>query len=695
MSIILLVILSIIAIFYLVFRSYEYTKMLESFSNNTQSSLSTYYVNNVDSDDYGHGGENFIHDGTNNISTLNWKKQYDQYFKKYTNSYHQIITTTPNNRDVGWSGKWSYNINGKGNNSNVINGNIYQINDKIVISLSQMVHTNQSSVSNYNFSTLKITDDSTCAQNSFLGLGQLNKNRAGFFLTDIFCNNLPDPSDTTGSTYFYKNNMTGQLFMEDRDVVAFESITGIFPGKYSYPYIVIFTTNVHGSDPFANGYYFVLENKIKYEIDSETLPFSSEFILNGTNFVNPSSVLPTSEYIYEEDSICSDPTTSPCKSKTFGIGSGNYNQQPYNACAKTVYEEDGTCDDTTVQCIFSPNNLTDNNKNLPPACKRGNKITIREDINFNAIMQLAQVDGTKSVNLKICRHLNYVSNKSDYNFSILCYVSNLGDIRTLSYEYYGINTQQNNLSTQYDVMNKYLNSSFKPDGIDGLLTKYRNIISSGSINEETLNALSFTNVLENQGITWINQMLQQSVTDCKNNMTAFVKRTTNSTSLPMFWNINKNNHYNMLNSCVSYLTTADIYTSTVKNAEFNSDGTTGLSLYSGGIKQQVIMENAKVIKDITTNDNLSTKYSNKFYAITANLRTSSQLYLIPSNEKDGFTNNGSTLKLMQQPEMYGKWLILGMKITNTDDLFGNIKYVTDSLSNSYNESSNNNIPTLV
>ena len=46
--IVILVLLIIFAFIYLVYRNYQYTQVLESFTNNSQGSLSTYYTNNID-----------------------------------------------------------------------------------------------------------------------------------------------------------------------------------------------------------------------------------------------------------------------------------------------------------------------------------------------------------------------------------------------------------------------------------------------------------------------------------------------------------------------------------------------------------------------------------------------------------------------------------------------------------------------
>lgn len=687
--IVILVLLIVFAFIYLVYRNYQYTQVLESFTNNSQGSLSTYYTNNIDSDDYGHGGENpnYIHDAYNNPSTLNLniydpniqqtmksinnnmqknknynEKDYEkdqqlllqslmkeQYNKKFSNSYHTLVSTNQNQRDVGWSGVWEY----KYNNDNIMRGSLYQINDKVIISLSQVVHKSSDPSNNNNFYPKQNSDDTSCPENLFLGVGQLSSNRTSFILTKIYCNSFPAPDGSN----FIVNNMTGKLFLTKNDTDTYYSITGINKMS-SYPTIVIFTTNQNSTNVLGNANIFSLARIKSYQIDSSSLPFKSDFIMNGTNFVNPSPVLLDNKYRYEEDHVC-PPNSSKCMTKNYGTGDASWDQQGYNACASSV-NPDNSCDDTTIQCLtFKPSG---SNLSLPQ-CTPSNNIRVLEEINFNTPMQLTQNGGLNSAALKICGHLNYINNK-EYDTTILCYIKNLGDVRTLSYEYYGINTQQNNLSTQYDMMNALLNSP------TGLLTKYRTLISSGTLNKETLNALSFTNILESMdsklsngkflNVDSINKVVNTAITQY-NAMYGgqYTPRKTNSDSLPLLWKFGATTATasSMLNSCVAYLSTSDIYTSTVKNAEFSSDGTTSLSLYSGGMKQQLIFENARIIKDINTNDLAGTKY----YAMTTNLRTNSQLYLIPSSEMNGFTNNASILKLQSYPEENGKWLIIGLK----------------------------------
>jgi hypothetical protein len=718
--IVTLVILIIFAFIYLVYRNYQYTKVLESFGNNSQSSLSTYYTNNVDSDDYGYAGENpnYVHDALNNPSSVNLNvfdqsllksiqkmvidqeqnssnevlyNDYDNISKnlvnqiinrKFTNSYHKIVSTNPNQRDVGWSGTWKVKPptdNAIVNSNSIIICNFYQLNDKLIISLSQSVHKNTSS--NYQFYEKLDTDNDFCPNNLFLGMAQLNASRSSFILTDIYCNSFPDPSGS-GTTHFMKNNLTGKLFLTKEEVMNYSgytksSINTSNINKLNFPFVVFFSTNPSDTDGSTNANVFIVVKEKAYDIDSTKYPFNSDFLMKGTNFVNPSSILEPSQYVYEEDPVC-PPGSNTCLTRSFGTYDASYDQRGYNACSTKVNEKDGSCDPNIAPvCItFTPPKNADVNNSIPKRCTPSNTVTILENMNYNAAMQLTQLGGSNSNSLKICKHLEYISNKL-YNTTIICYIKNIGDVRTLSYEYYGIHTQQNNLSTQYDMMDTLLNGTEKNPG---LLSKYRTLMSlgAGNLNAETLNALSFTNILEKMDdiladgsplyVDSINRLASNAIDRYyKIYGKKYSSRTTKSTGLPLLWNFNVNNTTNMLNSCVSYLSTSNVYTSTVKNAEFSSDGTTRLSLYSGGMQQQIIFENSRVIKN-----------NPKFYAITANLRTNTQLYLIPSDEMDGFTSNASILKLRPYPEENGKWLIMGLNISDTKNLDKQIKDMVES-----------------
>jgi hypothetical protein len=149
--IISVVIIILLCIFYIIYRNNEYNKLLESFDSGysysmplTQSSLSTYYQNTVDSD----------------------------YYNVSTNSYNKIIPQNTSSQ-LNWNAIWK-------------SGNLYaqflQNNDKIIIAITK---------SEYPIVQSDITEED-CYRGSFVGIGQLNQSRTSFILKSIICSNLPN-----------------------------------------------------------------------------------------------------------------------------------------------------------------------------------------------------------------------------------------------------------------------------------------------------------------------------------------------------------------------------------------------------------------------------------------------------------------------------------------------------------------------
>jgi hypothetical protein len=237
-------------------------------------------------------------------------------------------------------------------------------------------------------------------------------------------------------------------------------------------------------------------------------------------------------------------------------------------------------------------------------------------------------------NLNICNTFNY-------NSYIICYITNIGNVQTLNYQFFGPLENESALTMQYDKMNNILNQ---------FLTTYRDMSPPDD------KAISFTNCIEN-----IKTPSTQTVqTICANVKYTYVPSVSNNNLYPVIWEINVPSS-NTLNSCSFILSTSKLYNTPPKYAEFNNNNTTNLSLFNGGIKQELILENINIIKD---------------NIITANIKTNNNLYLIPGNIS-GVSNNSVLVETSTKPEQNSKWLMIGFNISNLNNLDSILNSITN------------------
>jgi hypothetical protein len=268
----------------------------------------------------------------------------------------------------------------------------------------------------------------------------------------------------------------------------------------------------------------------------------------------------------------------------------------------------------------------------------------------------------------------------NFNSAILCYVTNLGNVQTLNYQFFGSLPEQSTLTVQYDVMNNILNNTNiinnyiqteteteEEDSSSSYvslnnLPKYRNSITNyGSVLSDMTvinNAISMTNCIENNKVAGSPTTLTNScITSCQNYVNSYVKSSSNPKLMPAVWQINYNVSNNLTNDCPFTLSTSQNYNTPVKYVEYNNNGTTNLSLYSDGNKQKLFMENANVINK-----------TNNVIVITTNLRANNGLYLLPSSSYGGFSNNSNIVTLSSSPNPNGKWFVIGFPLNNMNNL---------------------------
>jgi hypothetical protein len=639
----------------------KYNKVLESFDNintvqPTQSSLSTYFQNNVDKDIV------------------------------YKNNIYNNPTIDNVIKNTGWTGIWrsTYDPN--------FNAAFVQNNDKLLISFSN------SSLNNVflNMSNSGSTNNNTqnSQPNLFMGVAQLNVTRNMFNLTKIISNTYVNNSlDLT------VNGLSGTLSVNKKNIELFSNIknTTIILYKY-YEYNSKENTIINGNDlkngtiqnqtlnqcktlcnanNDCSGFSFqkstnncYLKNNImKQNVNNDytsyikekslnnNLPNNDNYINSVSPFVNDYTQIPQSEFLYEEN-YCTG-NTKPCTDKNNGISLTTYNGIQYNACGTPTSSTDNTCIGNPT-CF-----ITNKSVNGIPICNKNVQLT--DYMNNIPFSQISQKTGST---LNICDTINYIKKCNSF---IICYVTNIGNVSTLNYQFFGSLPEESSLTLQTDFMNELLNSKNNKIGV---LPLYRNIIQNSITfnSDNKLNALSFTNCFENNKESKIDNRISSSIQCASNYVNNYKKINGNNNLKPALWEINSNIKSNVINSCSIRLSTSSKYNTPVKYVKYNNDGSTSLSLFSSGNNEELIMENATVIQNVN--------YSNTSYvAITTNLRANNQLYLMPSSSNSGFSNNSNLVSLTESPLENGKWLLIGFSIDNISQLSNTLKNIRFNIIN--------------
>jgi hypothetical protein len=582
----ILIIIITFLIIYFIHKFIQDYKTIEKFS--TQSSLSTYFSNTVDSDDY---------------------------MKNSNSLQHPYIDT--NQSPFIWNGIWQ-------NVDIPIISQFLQINDKIIVVLS---NTNFSEI----YSNNDIQSNDTC-NNMFIGIGQLNSKRNSFYITKVLCN-------------MYNNNVLG---IGPNNLNNLPESTIYFSGTIVKGNIILTSNNTNNT----NNLWLALKEKYPESINIEKFPHIKSYLHQISKFVhlNPSAAKSNYEF-----SIC--PTNSiPCINSINGL-----NTDSVNACGTIDKGTNNTCNNN-VTCYINP----PSNSNLPICQPQINKY-----LNFNALG--ISMNSDDETNLNLCDYLSNFSS-SYCNAVILCYISNIGNVQTLNYQFFGTMPNESSLNTQYDMMNNILNNNSNTN-----LQKYRNLINSVNASavptdssqlKPLLNGISFTNCLTSSSIWYTNILISGCSNTCKNYIKNYSPSNSNNNLNPCVWQINVNNKYNLLNSCGFTLSTFKGYNSPTKYVQCNNNGTVNLSLYGDGLDQTLYFDSINILTDTDKRPNPP------FVAMTANIRSNSGSYLIPDSAFGGLMNNTNKVILKNNPEPNSKWLILGFSLNSLNNL--------SSLINSFN-----------
>ena len=564
---IFLIIIIIFSILYLYFRNYQHRKILESFSYQsstptTQSSLSTYYQNNVDPD-------------------------------TQKNPYNAIDYAS--NIIPQWTGIWV-------SQDRSIRCQIIQINDQLTITFT-------------NDRITTVNDINTCPPNSYIGLSKLNQNKSVFYLISTICNTYTNP--------------------------VLQPVPGEVSGVISGRTFTLYQTG---------------KQNITFSLQSKLTTYGTTYqnaLTSSTSFypTNINSVL-------EEVDVC--PTgTDPCRVTYQGISSdGILNNLPYNSCATSV-NTDGTCS-TTPTCVFydGQGSVTYNGAHVS---KCAENYHMNGNIGFVGAYGITNLTNSLKSTCNVAR----LFGPNAFNSCILCYISNVGNVATLNYQFFGVSQNESSLTVQYDIMNNILNNQnpgFSLKSVRSEINSYNmpnnNNIQTEEQKEEFMDSLSFTNTIYmNNTAGTIENLLSNSLSTAQNIVNSYIATNSNNSLTPAVWQINQSANNSSLPSCPFTLSTSSLYNTPVKYVQYNLDGTTNLSLFGNGDDQILLMDNVNLIGS-----------SSKFALATLNIKTTTSLYLIPSQDNNGFSNNSNLVNLSTNPEINGRWLIIGFNLSNISQL---------------------------
>lgn len=613
----LILCLIILSILYLLYRNIQYNKILESFDN-TQNSLSTMYEdeNYIMSMFY-----KIIRDSTKfnsiigsiNDNNLLLPEIPDISQSSIDDNLLDPIVSLYNFNGI-WNGVWKTSIGVDA--IDAIYANMFQINNNLVISLSYYYDIYKDPVTINRLST-----SGDCAPNYFIGIGKLNNTKFKIDNSGIKCDNF---FTKTGEKIV---SLNGEMFFNNN--------------VKTINIIITKNANTTGTAVTTNNFIF---------------NFFKPYITHN-NYKSSTSLpeIPDSEF-YLEEKICQISGETPCKFNEYGLSSTVYgtdlNGNSYNACGEIMADSKivNKCNPNKTSCVFSsPSPSQISNGTIPIVTCPEIVKNISDYMNFTPLNILTKVVGKS---MYICDYLQYLDT---CNSCILCYVTNIGNAYTLNYQFFGTLPGENSLTVQADMMDQMLNNSNANGNTISLLSYYRNILNAK------------TNLPEvSKGVSFINYPLSYTLTEANNLCNTYIEQyygpIGNNAYSPALWSINFGSN-KVNNSCNFILSTSPDYNTPVKYVTCNDDGTIGLSLYKGGNNQELVLDNSLIIKYKKTPTN-----TNNAVAITANIKTSNGLYLVPSMDVSGFSNNSILLKSSLFPSKNGKWLILGINTNNLDNL---------------------------
>jgi len=341
-----------------------------------------------------------------------------------------------------------------------------------------------------------------------------------------------------------------------------------------------------------------------------------------------------------------------------------------------------------------------------------------EIINFYENSESNELTNSIRNNLYFANHPNvnycgYMSNFYKYNSCIICYVTDLKDVKTLNYEFFGSSKSESYLTLQKDkftnfcesekgILDYYKNdilkcksnllagidlvnmrNNFSIDKLIEILTKdvfpylqclfneLKDPAEGTNFNNNILNALSFTNLIEYKNelgfANYISNIINVSSVEAiyyrDASMINDTKNKTIKKKMPMIWTLKGNSNVN--DFCNFTIESSALENKVIKYPEFNDNGTTNLSLFNDGAKKILCLEHQRLIYE---SPNLDSNKTPLYTAITGNIRSSNELFLVNGNENVGLESDITSVKLKPLPNENSKWFIIGFNLKDKNEL---------------------------
>ena len=568
----------------------------------------------------------------NALESFSQQNSLSTYYQQTIDSDEQTINKFAKNKFNGyevnntekkkyWDGNWKLT-----STPSSLYISFLQVNDKLIISISKSIYSLDTGID-------KTNQTQTCSYNTFVGIGSLNNSGTYFILDTIICNNLGDFNltdkklfgyiDTNGAMLSMNVDTSGTNLIYDTNVIAIIKITSNLAFNYdnasSYLSLSSYITPI---PQYTNSY--------------ET---NMDVCANSTFGNNVKGTL-------QKCDLHSFPKNGDLGYNGYGTG-----------CTTDVND----CSNPEKTCLINmPKSATDSTLSTLDDYRN---CTTTFDINrkFNSNLNKGLYD-TYSTN-GICSYLNKFNN--EFNSAIIMYISDLTQVQTLNYEYFGQGKNKSSLTMQNDISTNFM---------EKILRKFRGFITSSNENADgyennLTTALSLTNCFETSNSS---STYSDILKACNRISNPYPNSTVSDVipengKKPLLWKLNLHNTNS--SSCTFSLSSSNLYKKEnqwVKYVEFNPlENKTNMSLYKGGTNQLITLENATVIANPPTVNQTDVPY----ILLSGNLKTSNpKKYVIPSNVKSGFFNNSSIINLQNNLNNNGKWVILGFNLTSESNL---------------------------
>jgi hypothetical protein len=554
---------------------YFYKRYPVELFSNARSSLSVYYPNSIDGTPF--SLEDYLWDQTADVIP---------------------------NKIYLWNGTWR--DPGRTN----YKFQLLQNNDKLIISI-------------LNTDTTTITTlDNNFPSNTFSGYAQLDTNRYRFTMKEILFNNLNglDTSNIAESVY---GSFNGESLYETSTNIKNILQNGITEETSSsleqqiQNEIQSLTIDVTMNMGMNNNLVFSLQRVGNMVIQD----YPGQAYLNRDMYVNPIPILE----VQEESSIrtvC--PTTMPkyCTSiqiEKDGVTDGHL----YTGCVTDSSDCTRPFTNPNDACLFYDRPVTLNGDTYSVCPESSRIINLNTNyLNVKALSSIQQSD------LNVCNHLQMFKFRS----YILFYISNLSQVQTLGYSFFGSNPGESSLIIEPTVFSSILYKHY----IIPILQKWttsRNPILTQKLISMYGKDLNYA----------MRKKLKNKKPPTQNNMLNTV-----------FWKIQKSY---TTNACtVNIQTVPELDHQVQKYIDTTRNGMPFLSMFEGGTNQNLFLENLTLLEDTP-----------QIKLFSTDIRTSTGLYFQPEETQGDFYNSTRVVG-KKSLSTSGRWLILGTPLSSISNV---------------------------